>query len=82
MEENSYELCYNMACYLIGKEDYQGAEKKLKQAEGERNIISPSLCRIYYLLNIHVIYLLEFLKNFIIFIKFYFYDNSLLQGKL
>ncbi|XP_061171362.1 signal recognition particle subunit SRP72-like [Saccostrea echinata] len=33
LEENSYELCYNMACYLIGKEDYKGAEKKLKKAE-------------------------------------------------
>lgn len=34
LEENSYELCYNMACYLIGREDYKGAEQKLKKAEG------------------------------------------------
>lgn len=33
LEENSYELCYNMACYLIGREDYKGAEQKLKKAE-------------------------------------------------
>ncbi|XP_048746270.2 signal recognition particle subunit SRP72-like [Ostrea edulis] len=33
LEEHSYELCYNMACYLIGKGNYKGAEQKLKKAE-------------------------------------------------
>jgi hypothetical protein len=34
LEENSYELCYNKACSLIGEGDYKGAEQKLKKAEG------------------------------------------------
>ncbi|KAJ8317050.1 hypothetical protein KUTeg_004954 [Tegillarca granosa] len=33
LKEVSYELCYNMACYLIGKNDLVGAEKKLRKAE-------------------------------------------------
>ncbi|XP_064601701.1 signal recognition particle subunit SRP72-like [Liolophura sinensis] len=33
IEEKSYELCYNSACYLIGKGDIKGAEHSLKKAE-------------------------------------------------
>lgn len=32
-EEDTYEICYNNACYLIGKEDWKGAEMKLRKAE-------------------------------------------------
>ncbi|KAL4231087.1 Signal recognition particle core component [Mactra antiquata] len=32
-EDGTYELCYNHACYLIGKDDLKGAEEKLRQAE-------------------------------------------------
>ena len=35
VDENSYEICYNNACYLIGKQDWTGAEKKLKKAESK-----------------------------------------------
>ncbi|XP_060577385.1 signal recognition particle subunit SRP72-like [Ruditapes philippinarum] len=31
--DSTYELCYNHACYLIGKGDLKGAEQKLRQAE-------------------------------------------------
>ena len=34
LRESTYELCYNHACYLVGKGDFIGAEKKLRQAEG------------------------------------------------
>ncbi|XP_033757773.1 signal recognition particle subunit SRP72-like [Pecten maximus] len=33
LQEESYEMCYNMACYLIGRKDFKGAEKKLRKAE-------------------------------------------------
>ncbi|XP_076102018.1 signal recognition particle subunit SRP72-like [Mytilus galloprovincialis] len=32
-DESSYEICYNNACYFIGKEDWTNAEKKLRKAE-------------------------------------------------
>ena len=35
MREDTYELCYNSACLLLGKGLYEEAEKKLKKAEGE-----------------------------------------------
>lgn len=37
LSEDTYELCYNNACCLIGKEDYSAALEKLKKAE--------SMCR-------------------------------------
>ncbi|KAL5017564.1 hypothetical protein ScPMuIL_007153 [Solemya velum] len=33
LRENSYELCYNHACYLLGKGDLKAAEMKLRRAE-------------------------------------------------
>lgn len=33
LREHTYELCYNSACILINKRDYDGAIEKLKQAE-------------------------------------------------
>lgn len=33
-EEDSYERCYNNACFLIGQGDYTGAVAKLATAEG------------------------------------------------
>ncbi|KAL1493170.1 hypothetical protein ABEB36_011279 [Hypothenemus hampei] len=33
LKENPYELCYNKACMYINLENYNAAEKKLKQAE-------------------------------------------------
>ncbi|KAK3095763.1 hypothetical protein FSP39_018742 [Pinctada imbricata] len=32
-KEHSYEICYNTACYLIGKGDFKAAEQKLRRAE-------------------------------------------------
>ena len=37
LQENTYELCYNNACYLIGKGKLQPALQKLKKAEGMVN---------------------------------------------
>lgn len=34
LREDTYELCYNAACVLIGREEYQEAFDKLQQAEG------------------------------------------------
>ena len=34
MREDTYELCYNAACLLLGKGLYEEAEGKLKRAEG------------------------------------------------
>ncbi|WAR22360.1 SRP72-like protein [Mya arenaria] len=33
VRDNTYELCYNHACCLIGQGDIKGAEQKLRQAE-------------------------------------------------
>ncbi|KAK3582757.1 hypothetical protein CHS0354_015281 [Potamilus streckersoni] len=33
LRENSYELCYNHSCFLVGKGNFKGAEEKLKKAE-------------------------------------------------
>ena len=34
MREDTYELCYNAACLLLGKGLYEEAEGRLKRAEG------------------------------------------------
>lgn len=34
VREDAYELCYNAACLLIGREDYTEALDKLSCAEG------------------------------------------------
>ena len=34
LEEDSYEICYNNACYQIGCGNLEAAMEKLKKAEG------------------------------------------------
>jgi len=34
LREDTYELCYNTACLLIGREEYEEALEKLQRAEG------------------------------------------------
>ena len=34
LEEDSYEVCYNNACYQIGRGKMEDAQAKLKKAEG------------------------------------------------
>lgn len=34
LEEDSYEICYNNACYQIGHGNLEAAMEKLKKAEG------------------------------------------------
>ena len=40
LREDTYELCYNSACLLLGENDIEAAESKLKKAEGIENDIS------------------------------------------
>jgi hypothetical protein len=44
LEEETYEVCYNNACYEIGKSRWQAAQEKLKKAEG----IEPNLTASVY----------------------------------
>jgi len=34
LREQTYELCYNKACILLGQQDYENALQKLNTAEG------------------------------------------------
>jgi len=34
LREDTYEVCYNTACLLIGREEYEQALDKLQHAEG------------------------------------------------
>ena len=46
LEEESYEVCYNNACYEIGCDRLDVAQEKLKKAEGEINF--------YFIFNIAI----------------------------
>jgi len=46
LREDTYELCYNAACLLIGREEYKEALDKLQQAEGLVNLVYLS-CMFY-----------------------------------
>ena len=35
LDEDTYEMCYNTACYLIGGKEFMKALEKLKNAEGK-----------------------------------------------
>lgn len=62
VDENSYEICYNNACYLIGKQDWTGAEKKLKKAESKSFI--------------HMLIMMKTSSNLILFYVYVLCDND------
>jgi len=47
LREDTYELCYNTACLLIGREEYEGALEKLQQAEGVCDACQVHLSHIF-----------------------------------